>query len=55
MKELVKPNVNENFLNEVSPFEECGTNCSNPETFCNKDCGSGATNKSTDEKDEIIF
>jgi len=55
MKELVKPNVNEKFLNEVSPFDECGTNCAPPSIYCNKWCNDGATNKSTDEKDDIIF
>jgi hypothetical protein len=57
MKELIKPNVNENFLNEVSAFCEpdCETNCNTPTAPCNKACSGGATNKSTDEKDEIIF
>jgi len=54
MKELVKPNVNENSLNEVNPFEECGNHCA-PPAPCNKDCSGGATNKSINEKDEIIF
>jgi len=54
MKELVKSNVNENFLNEVSPL--CENNCDSVER-CNKHCdGQGTTNESVSSKeDDIIF
>jgi len=55
MKELVKPNANEDFLNEVSAL--CELECSQGAVPCNKHCsGQGTSNESVSSKDdEIIF
>jgi hypothetical protein len=54
MKELIKPNVNENFLNEVSAL--CEIDCNGPVIPCNKYCqGKGTVNESVGEDDDIIF
>jgi hypothetical protein len=53
MKELVKPNVSENFSNEVNTL--CENNCDS-QTTCNKYCqGKGTVNESVSEDDDIIF
>jgi hypothetical protein len=52
MKELIKPNVNEDKLNEVT--ELCEVDCN--QTSCNKHCiGTGTVNQSISEENDIIF
>jgi hypothetical protein len=52
MKELIKPSANESKLNEVT--ELCETHC-DPPAPCNRYCSGGATNKSANDEDDIIF